>query len=115
DRRIVRFPFDPTVPRGIVVVPVAVVLAVRVVVLFGIGDQIAQREAVMYGQKVDAVARLAPGEIEDLGRAGHLARQRPDLAGAALPELADFIAIGVVVFLELLAELAEAIPARARI
>ena len=94
---------------------VAVVLAVRLVVLVAVADEIGEREPVVHGEHVDAVRRLAAGEVEDLGRARDLARQRADLAVVAAPEAADLVAVGVVVLAEFLAELAELVAARTRI
>ena len=50
---------DAAVPGLVVVVAVAVVLAVRLVVLVVVGDQVVQREAVVRGDEVDARVRPA--------------------------------------------------------
>ncbi len=47
------------------VVAVAIVLAIRLVVLVVIGDEVPQGEAVMHGQHVDPGTGLASGHIED--------------------------------------------------
>jgi ribose/xylose/arabinose/galactoside ABC-type transport system permease subunit len=60
-RRIVAFTFLAAVPRQIVAVPVAVFLAVELVVFFLVTDQIAQGEAVVRGEEVDAGLRCAAG------------------------------------------------------
>ena len=52
-------PFDAAVPAAVVVGAVAVVLAVGLVVLVVVGDQIVQREAVVAGHEVDALLGLA--------------------------------------------------------
>src|SRR6185436_480084 len=96
-------------------VPVAVLFTIRFVVLFAIGDEVGEREAIVYREKIDAVRRLAAGEVEDLGRAGDLACERTDLAGLALPEAANLVAIGVVPLSELFTELAHAIAAWTRV
>src|SRR5581483_12234922 len=59
DARIVGWSFSAAVPRTVVVLAVPVLLAVRLVVLLVVGDQVSQRESVVAGDKVDAGARLA--------------------------------------------------------
>src|SRR4029078_13176105 len=53
DIGVVRVALGTVVPGVFLVVAVAVLLAVRLVVLAAIGDEIAEREAVMCGKKVD--------------------------------------------------------------
>ena len=52
---------------------VAIVLAVGLVVLFVVAEQIGEREAVMHGDVIDAGARAAAVMVEQVGRAGHAA------------------------------------------
>ena len=58
DVRIVGRALDAAVPAQVVVGAVAVVLAVRLVVLPVVRDQVVQREAVVAGDEVDALLRL---------------------------------------------------------
>src|SRR6185437_3327798 len=113
DGLVVRRAFDAAVPRGVVVVPVAISLAVRLVMLVLVRDEVGEGEAIVYGEKVDAVARLATGEIVNLGRTRNLAGECTDLARLAAPELADIVAESIVPLAELLAELADSVAARA--
>src|SRR6516162_806173 len=57
--RIVRWALDATVPASVVVRAVAVVLAVRLVVLLVVRDEIVERKAVVTSHKVHALLRLA--------------------------------------------------------
>src|SRR6202023_1960647 len=59
DGGILRRPLHSTVPAPIVVRPVAVVLAVRLVVLGVVGHEIVEGEAVMTRHEVDALLGLA--------------------------------------------------------
>ena len=61
---------------------VSVLLAIRLVVLALVADEIGERETVMDGDEVDARARAAAVLVEQIGRAGH-----------ATAELADYIAL----------------------
>ena len=59
DCRIVGRTFDAAVPAAIVVGAVAVVLAVRFIVLLVVGDEIVEREAIVAGDEVDALLGFA--------------------------------------------------------
>ena len=59
DRGIVGGAFDAAIPASVVVGAVAVLLAVRLVVLLVVGDQIVQGEAVVTGDEVDALLGFA--------------------------------------------------------
>ena len=70
-RRVVGRPFDAAVPRAVVALAVAVVLAVRLVVLVVVRDEVAQREAVVRGDEVDADAYgRRPVVVVEVGAAG---------------------------------------------
>ena len=56
DRGIVRRPFDAVVPGMVVARAVAVLLAVRLVVLGDVGDEVGEREAVVGDDEVDGLA-----------------------------------------------------------
>ena len=70
DRRIVGRAFDAAVPRSVVVLAVLVVLAVGLVVLLVVGDQVAQREAVVRGDEVHARVRAPAVVLVEIGAAG---------------------------------------------
>src|SRR5688500_2004755 len=63
------------VPRAVVRVAILVVLAVRLVVLVVVGDEVVQREAVVGGDEIDAGPRLSAAAVEDVGRAAQPRRQ----------------------------------------
>ncbi len=94
---------DPAVPGPVVVRPVAPALAVGVVVLAVVGDQVAQGEAVVGGDEVDRCERAAATGLEDVGRAAERVGQvagtavtGPGLAVAPEPDLAHRVAEAVV-------------------
>ena len=62
DDRVVGGPFDAVVPRPVVVRAVAVVLAVGLVVLLVVGDEVGEGEAVVRRDEVDRGQRSALGE-----------------------------------------------------
>ena len=81
DRRVVGRALDAEVPGAVVVGAVAVVLQVRLVVLLVVGDEVAQREAVVRGDEVDRGERVAAVvlvQVAGAGQArGEVARSRP--------------------------------------
>jgi hypothetical protein len=79
---IVRRPFDPAIGTVVVVGAVAIVLAVGLVVLALVADEVGQGETVVDGDVVDARARAAAGTVEQVGGAGH-----------ATGEIADQVAV----------------------
>ena len=80
------------VPRAVVALAVVVVLAVGVVVLLVVGHEVAQREAVVGGDEVDAGERAAARVLVEVGGAGE---PRGEVAerGLAAPEVADGVAV----------------------
>src|SRR5204862_551402 len=54
DLRIFGWSFHPAIPRQIIVVAVAIIVAVQLVVFFVVADQLTQRESVMGDDEVDA-------------------------------------------------------------
>ena len=69
DGRIVARPFHAAVPASVVVGAVAIVFAVRFVVLLVVGDQIVQREAVVARDEIDALLGFALLVAVDVGTA----------------------------------------------
>src|SRR5262249_37032273 len=77
--------FDPAIGAVIVLRPVAIVLAVGLVVLALVADQVGEGEAVMNRHMIDARARRAPVAPEQIGGAGHSAAEFADAIAFAGP------------------------------
>ena len=75
-------PSTPQFQERLCVLAVAVLLAVGLVVLLVVGDQVAQREAVVGGDEVDAGVRPPAGALVEVGAAGEA---RAELARASDP------------------------------
>src|SRR5690606_37761643 len=75
---------------------VPVVLAVGLVVLVVVADDVVQGEAVMGGDEVDAGPGLAAAAIEEVRRTGDPRRQRPGRTVVAFPEGPGAVAEAVV-------------------
>src|SRR5690606_12860288 len=86
------------VPGQVVRMPVPVVLAVGLVVLVVVADEVVQREAVVRRDEVDARPRLATAPVEEVRRAGDPRRQGAHRAVVALPEGPGAVAEPVVPF-----------------
>ena len=110
-RGIVRLAFDTAVPREILVVAVAIVLAVGGVVLALVRDEIDEREPVMGGEEADASRCVAAAAAKDVGRAGKTRRERARHPGIAAPEAAYVVAVAVIPFEEPAGEVAELVSA----
>src|SRR5439155_23272871 len=83
---------DAAVPAAVVVGTVAVVLAVRLVVLAVVGDEVVEREAVVAGHEVDALLGLALLVAVDFGTADDPVRHPAHGARFAAEEVAHVIA-----------------------
>ena len=92
DRRIVGLALDAVVPAAVVVVPVLVRLEIRLVVLLVVGDEVAEREAVVRGDEVDRRERPAPVVLVEVARAGEAGRELAD-GRLAAPEVAHRVAV----------------------
>ena len=97
DFRVFGWAFDAAVPRAIVRMAVAVVLAVRLVVLVVVGDEVAKGETIVGDDEIDACPRLSAAEIEFVGRRAKTGRKR-FRARLAPPEVARDVAENVVPF-----------------
>src|SRR5439155_6055888 len=84
--------FDATVPAPVVVGAVAVLLAVRLVVLPVVRDQIVEREAVVTGHEVDALLGLALLVAVDLGAADQAVGEAPERPARAAEEVSHVVA-----------------------
>ncbi len=100
DRRILGRPLDPLIPGEIRVGPVPVMLAVRLVVLMLVGNEVSEGEAVVRDDEVDPLRRRR-GAREDVTRARHPRREIAARSGVAAPEAAGCVAEPVVPFGEL--------------
>ena len=80
----------------VVVGAVAVVLAVGLVVLVVVADQIVQREAVVGGDEIDAGVGLAAAVLVEVAGAGKAPGEIADQAAVALPVGAHGVAVAVV-------------------
>ena len=92
DGGIVRWALDAAVPAAVVVRAVAVLLAVGLVVLAIVGDEVIQREAVVAGDEVHALLGLSLLVTIDVGTAEQPVRHIADRAGIAPREAADIVA-----------------------
>src|SRR6202022_4203397 len=63
-------PLDPVTPAEVGIISVVVVLAVGLIALIVVADQILQSETVMNGNEVDACPGTPAAPAEDVGRAG---------------------------------------------
>ena len=114
DRRIVARTLDAVVPAQVVVRPVAIVLAVGLVVLLRVGDEVAQGKAVVGDDEIDALGR-GRGMVEDVAGARDPGCDFAAQAGVAAPEAARGVAEAVVPFRERGAEPAEQISSRTHV
>ena len=110
DRGILGRPLDAVIPGVIGVGSVAVALAVRLVVLPRVGDEVGEGEAVVRDDVVDALRRRR-GAPEHVARARHAGRDLAAHAGIAAPEAARGVAKAVVPFGQAGAERAEPVAA----
>ena len=90
--------FGAVIPTVIGVMAVAIVLAVRFVVLVVVADDVVQRETVMGGDEVHARPRLAAAPVEDVAGRRQAGAERREKTFVALPEPAHDVAILVVPF-----------------
>src|SRR5207244_375001 len=88
---IVRWAFHAAIPRTVVVRPVLVSLAVRVVVLLVVGDEVAKGEAVVRGDEVDRRERPAPVALVEIRGTAEARRELRHVRLAA-PEVAHRVA-----------------------
>ena len=94
--RVVRGPLGPAVPRPVVVGAVPAVLAVGLVVLVVVGDQVREREAVVRGDEVDRgdrPAAVAEVQVAGAGQPGGELGQRGVLAAPEIPHRVPVLAV----------------------
>ncbi len=90
--------------------PVAIILAIGVVVAVLVGDRVGERETVMRGEEIDA----AEVSSEQIGRTRDPGGKRPHSPGPA-PKPADIVAESVVPFEPVGGEAPQLVAARANI
>ena len=91
-----RRPLDTVVVREVVVVAVAIPLVVGLVVLLPVTHQVVEREAVVRGHEVDAVAGLAAVVGVEVAGARQPRGQVAGLGEVAPPVAADVVAVAAV-------------------
>src|SRR6185295_8235772 len=89
---------DAAIPALIVGVPVAVFFEIGLIVLLVVGHRVAQREAVVRGDEVDAGRRLAAIAPEQVAGTGEAFGESAQHAPAAVPESPHGVAVTVVPF-----------------
>src|SRR6185312_17177425 len=93
----------------------AIVLAIRLIMLGVVAEEIVERETVMHGDVVDAGALHPAVMIEEVGRTGHAAGDFADQAAFAAPVATQRAAITVVPFRPLRRKAANLIAAHAEV
>jgi len=93
DLRIVAGSFHAEVGADVVVFPVAVVLAVVLVVFFVVAHEIVEGEAVVAGDEIDARVRLPPADLVKITAPGYARREFAYLAAAGVPESPDRVPV----------------------
>ncbi len=86
DARVRRRALDAAVPPALVVVAVAVLLAVRLVVLRLVGHEVVQRRAVVRGDEVDARGGLPAARLVQIAAAREAVANLADAAAVPPPE-----------------------------
>src|SRR5215510_5531396 len=98
DLRVVGRTFGAAIPRLIIVVAVAIVVAVQLVVFLVVADQIGQCESIMGCNEVDARVRPPAVMFVHIGASGQSIRHFTDATFVPLPKTADRVAIFSVPF-----------------
>ena len=94
--RVVGRALDAAVPRAVVVGAVAVLLAVGLVVLEVVGDQVGEGEPVVRGDEVDAGVGVPPGPSVQVGAAGQPVGEVGQGPVGAAPVVPDRVPIAAV-------------------
>src|SRR6185436_9638752 len=110
-----RVPFDAAVPAQVVVLAVGVLLAVSLVVLAVVADEVGQREAVVRGDEVDARVRTPPALLVEIAAAREPRRQLGERAAVAAPEAPYRVAVLAVPLRPFRREVPDLVPAFAQI
>ena len=113
DAGVLARPLHPIVPGDFRCAPVAVLLAIGVVVPALMADKIGQGETVMRGDEIQAVAGRAAGE--EIGAAGEAGGDIAQAPGIAAPEAPGIVTKAVIPFRPAGGEAAELVAIRADI
>ena len=115
DLRVVGGSFHPAVPAQILLRAVAVVLAVRLVVLLVVAHEVVQGEAVVGGHEVDARVGAAPAAPVEVAAAGEAVAEGPRLPRVPPPEPPGGVAVLAVPLRPQDREVPDLIPAGAEV
>src|SRR5262249_49541638 len=113
--RVIRRPLDPAVPREVVVRPVLIVLAIGLVVLDVVADEVGEGEAVVGRDEVDAGVGPTAALLVEIARAREPVAELRHLPLVALPVAAYGVAVLSVPFGPPYREIADLIAALAEI
>ena len=92
DRRVFTGPFDAMISTQVMVVAIGAVLAVTFVVFFRVADQVGEGEAIVTGDKVDAVVGSPAVILVEVRAAGQAGRQYRDHGQVTTNETPQIIA-----------------------
>src|SRR3954451_2546796 len=98
DFRIVGRTFNAAIVAQVVVGAVAIVLAIGLVVLFVVAEQVGERKTVMHRDMINSGAQRAAVMVKQIGRSGHAIGYLADQASLATPVSPQRAAITVVPF-----------------
>src|SRR5260221_22768 len=115
DRGIIRRALRAAVPRPVVVAAVAPQVAVGLVVLAVVADQVPQREAVVAGDEVHRRDRPPRAGLVQVAGPGQPGRELGQRGGPAAPEVADRVAVLAVPLRPQRRELADLVAALAHV
>ena len=90
--------FDAAIPRLIIIVPVVVAVAVRLIVLFIVADQVVESETVVRGNEIDARIWASPIVSIKIGAPSEPVPHLADAALIAFPKTANRVAVFAVPF-----------------
>ncbi len=93
---VVRVALGAAVPGPVVALSVRPVLAVGLVVLFVVGDQVAQGEAIVGSDEVDACPRMPGVGLVEVGAAGKAGGELAEGSGLTAPEVPHRVAVPAV-------------------
>src|SRR5690606_16382256 len=85
--------FHAAVPAAVVILAVAVIVEVRLVVLFVVAHEVAQREAVVRRDEVDARVRTTSAVFVQIARSRHAIGELPDQTALSFPIVPNDIAV----------------------
>ena len=84
---------DPAIPAEVGIASVAIILAIGLIVLFIVADQVLQCETIMRGNKIYARPGTPAAVAEDVGRARHARGEIGDETLVTLPKAPHCVAV----------------------